>query len=115
MSTIDPTALFDTCQSCGGPFTMGPSTYPLCATCDEREWWAEATTAARGHLFAKRLPAAALARGRCSLTATEAVQTLGHNIRELRADRMPWREIANILGVPIPIAALWAAESLVRP
>jgi hypothetical protein len=78
-------------------------------------WHAEATGAARGHLFASRLPDAALRWGRCTLTATEAVTTLGADIAQLhRDDGMSWREIAEILGVPIPVAMVWAAEGRAR-
>ncbi|WP_280264641.1 hypothetical protein [Nocardia wallacei] len=86
------------------------------------EWLPEATRAARGHLFAAHLPAATLAWGACGYTTTDAVQLLGARIRERwwgnglywRGDRSSWREIADILDVPVPIAMAWAAESLVR-
>ncbi|MET9028165.1 hypothetical protein ABZW96_21455 [Nocardia sp. NPDC004168] len=76
-------------------------------------WFAEAAQAARGHLFASRLPAAALRWGRCALTATEAVTTLGADIAGIRRDA-EWRWIAEILGVPIPVAMAWAVEGRAR-
>ncbi|MBF6301639.1 hypothetical protein IU459_29475 [Nocardia amamiensis] len=77
-------------------------------------WFAEATQAARGHLFASRLPKAALRWGRCSLTATEAVTTLGADLAEIRRDAAEWHWIAEILGVPVPVAMAWAVEGRAR-
>ncbi|BDT97306.1 hypothetical protein [Nocardia sputorum] len=85
------------------------------AEADERAaWFAEASQAARGHLFASRLPAAALRWGRCSLTATEAVTTLGADIAENRREAAEWHWIAEILGVPVPVAMAWAVEGRTR-
>ena len=111
------------------------------AEAEERaRWHAEAEQAARKHVFAARMPAAALAWGQCSLTATEAVHDLGLDIgrkwcgddvpvllaalyaaegviRRVQGpwrDGMSWREIADILAVPIPIAIAWAIESRIR-
>ncbi|MGW4719750.1 hypothetical protein [Nocardia sp. NPDC004260] len=77
-------------------------------------WFAEAAQAARGHLFASRLPEAALRWGRCSLSATEAVATLGADIAEIRRDAAEWHWIAEILGVPVPVAMAWAVEGRAR-
>ncbi|WP_028477343.1 hypothetical protein [Nocardia sp. CNY236] len=81
---------------------------------DAARWHAEATQAARGHLFASRLPRAALRWGRCSLTATEAVATLGADIADLRQGGESWSRMAEVLGVPVPIVRAWAVEGRAR-
>ncbi|MEV4241695.1 hypothetical protein AB0J47_41855 [Nocardia sp. NPDC049737] len=79
-----------------------------------QEYQPEAARAARGHLFAAHLPAAALAWGNCSLTATEAVEVLGADIWQAWRGGSSWRWIADILDVPRPVAMIWAIESLIR-
>ncbi|MEU6579574.1 hypothetical protein [Nocardia sp. NPDC046763] len=79
-----------------------------------RDWYIEARRAARGRPFSSRIPTAALNWGRCTLTATEAVQELGVSIARDWLDGMSWREITDVLGVPTPIAALWAIDGVIR-
>ncbi|MGW4125774.1 hypothetical protein [Nocardia sp. NPDC004711] len=79
-----------------------------------QDWYAEARRAARGRPFPGRLPTAALSQGRCSLTATEAVKELGIDIARDWLDGMTWREIADLLDVPTPVALIWAIDGVIR-
>ncbi|MEV6070045.1 hypothetical protein AB0L82_26165 [Nocardia sp. NPDC052001] len=81
---------------------------------DLESWYAEARQAARGRPFPNRLCTAALRRGHCALTATEAVQELGHGIAQDWIEGSTWAEITDILGVPKPLAQLWAIDGLIR-
>ena len=78
------------------------------------QWFADAERAARCWVFASLLPAAALWRGRCSLTATEAVRTLGVDIAEQHRDGSSWRRIADGLEVPTHVAIAWAIQGRAR-
>lgn len=77
-------------------------------------WTVEAEQAARGHVFASRMPAAALLMGQCSLTATEAVAALGESIAEYRRDGFSWGYVAALIKVPVPVAMAWAVEGRTR-
>lgn len=77
-------------------------------------WHAEAALAANGHVFASRLPAAALLYGECALTATEAVTSLGASLAEDRRDGTSWRYLADLIEVPVPVAVAWAVEGRIR-
>lgn len=77
-------------------------------------WLSEARRAARGRPFPRRLTTAALHRGHCHLTATEAVEELGIGIARDWLDGMAWREITRLLHVSTPVALLWAFDGLIR-
>ncbi|WP_280432242.1 hypothetical protein [Nocardia brasiliensis] len=78
-------------------------------------WNAEAAHAARGHLFASRLPAAVRRWGHCTLTARAAVWQLGVDLADIPVrDTEQWRYSAEVLEVPLPVVIAWAIEGRAR-